>query len=210
MPLFIKICGITRVEDALAAASLDVNAIGLNFFPGSPRYLPLDRAAEIARALPTHVRKVGVFVNAPEEEIKRCAEHCALDFIQFHGDEPPEVCRAWGRRAIRAVRLHTEEDLALLPRLQGIAMIVCDAAVPGAYGGTGQRANWELARRAQACGIPILLAGGLTPENVAEALRTVHPYGVDVAGGVEAAPGIKDVTKMAAFVRAAREAADAP
>lgn len=209
MTLFIKICGITRAADALCAAACGATAIGFNFFSGSPRYIAPQTAADICRALPPGILKVGLFVNATHDEMVRCDELCHFDLIQFHGDESPQECLAWGTRAVRAVRLRSEADLPALDALRGVRMIICDAAVPGVYGGTGQRANWELARRAVASGIPIVLAGGLTPDNVAEAVRAVRPFGVDVAGGVEAAPGIKDPDKIAALIRAAREAADA-
>jgi len=209
MKLFIKICGITRTADALCAAAHGADAIGLNFFSGSPRCVGLETAAEICRALPSHVLKTGLFVNASRDEIRRCDEQCRFDLIQLHGDEGPEECLAWGGRAVRAVRLRSEADLGVVAALRGVGMIVCDAAVPGVYGGTGQRADWELARRVVGFGIPVLLAGGLTPDNVAEAVRAVRPYGVDVAGGVESAPGIKDPGKVAAFICAAREAANA-
>lgn len=209
MSLFIKICGITRAADALCAAACGASAVGFNFFSGSPRYITPHAAADICRALPPGILKVGLFVNATRDDIACCDEVCHFDLIQLHGDEAPEECLAWGARAVRAVRLRSEADLAALDALRGVRMIICDAAVPGAYGGTGQRANWELARRAVASGIPIVLAGGLSPGNVAAAVRAVRPFGVDVAGGVESAPGIKDPDKIAAFIRAAREAADA-
>jgi len=209
MTLFVKICGITRVEDALCAAHCGADAIGLNFYPGSARCVARNAAADICRALPPHVLKAGLFVNAPREEIVRCEQELQLDLIQLHGDESADECAAWGVKALRAVRLRSEADLAQLDALRGLRMIVCDAAVPGAYGGTGQRADWALARAAVQRGFRVLLAGGLTPATVADAVRAVQPFGVDVAGGVETAPGIKDAAKLSAFVRAAREAADA-
>jgi phosphoribosylanthranilate isomerase len=204
MSLFVKICGITRVTDALRAAELGISAIGLNFWPSSKRHVTLETAAEIARALSPGVLKVGVFVNASAEAVHRAEQACGLDLVQFHGDESPAFCAQWGDRAIRAIRLHSPADLDQLAQYRSVRMILVDAAVEGAYGGTGVTANWQLARQACETGAQILLAGGLTPGNVAEAVRAVGPAGVDVAGGVESTPGIKDADKMRAFVAAAR------
>lgn len=201
---FVKICGITRIEDAVNAAACGADAIGLNFWPESSRYVSMETAAAIARALPATVRKVGVFVNATVDEIMRVEVACGLDLLQLHGDESPEFCARWGTRAIRALRLRNEEDIAQIAEYSSIGMILVDAAVKGKYGGTGTVANWPLARKACACGVPVILAGGLTPDNIAEAIREVQPFGVDVAGGVESAPGIKDAGKMRAFIAGAK------
>jgi len=204
--LFIKICGITRADDALAASALGVSAIGLNLWPKSKRHVSLEAAEAIARAVPKGVLKVGVFVNAVEADIRRAEAACGLDLVQFHGDEPPAFCAQWGNRVIRAFRLRSDADLAALNDYRFARMALVDAAVEDAYGGTGSTADWALARKASASGIPILLAGGLTPGNVADALRAAHPAGVDVAGGVESAPGIKDRAKLRVFVAAAMAA----
>jgi len=204
--LFIKICGITRADDALAASALGVSAIGLNLWPKSKRHVSLEAAEAIARAVPKGVLKVGVFVNATEADIRRAESACGLDLVQFHGDESPAFCAPWGNRVIRAFRLRSDADLVALNDYRFARMALVDAAVEGTYGGTGSTADWSLARKASASGIPILLAGGLTPENVADALRAAQPAGIDVAGGVESAPGIKDRAKLRAFVAAATAA----
>ncbi|MCX7847522.1 MAG: phosphoribosylanthranilate isomerase [bacterium] len=209
MRLFIKICGITSLDDALTAAELGADAIGLNFFPNSPRYLSLESATAICRALPPHILTVGLFVNAPPDVVHLYDQACHFSLIQFHGDETPDLCRPWFPRAIRAVRLRSEAEIPQLDQWRNVHMLLCDAAVPGTFGGTGQRADWSLARRLVETGFTVLLAGGLTPTNVADAVRIVRPFGVDVAGGVESAPGKKDPVKLANFIRAAREAAHA-
>lgn len=204
--LFVKICGITSVADALAALACGVDAIGLNFHAGSPRYVALPQAAAIARAIGTRALKVGLFVNASADEINEVDDTIGLDLIQLHGDESPAFCAPWPTRVVKACRVQTAEDVDGLARYAHLRMLLIDAAVAGAYGGTGVRADWRLARAAKRYGVPILLAGGLTPENVADAVRVVMPFGVDVASGVESAPGRKDAAKMRAFVAAARGA----
>jgi len=204
--MFVKICGITRVEDALAAAELGVRAIGLNFYPKSKRYLPLDRAVEICDQLPGQVLKVGLFVNAAPDEVNRADGRLELDLIQFHGDETPQFCAQWGDRVIRAFRPANEKQLEGIRDYHFARMILMDACVAGQYGGTGATCNWELAVKAKAYALPVLLAGGLTPDNVGEAIRAARPFGVDVAGGVETSPGVKSAEKMRRFMRAVRSA----
>ncbi len=201
MSLFVKMCGITRLEDALCAAEHGATAIGFNFYPASARYIPPARAAEIIKELGGRVISVGVFVNTPSEDVMQIERECGLDLLQFHGDEQPLFCEQWGDRVIRALRLSAETDLEQIREYSFARMILVDAAVKGSYGGTGTVANWELARKATGYGIPVLLAGGLTPENAAEAIRAVEPFGVDVAGGVEQAPGIKDPEKIERFMK---------
>jgi phosphoribosylanthranilate isomerase len=199
--VFVKICGVRTLEDALFAAKAGADAIGFNFWPQSKRYLPIEEAGQIAKKLPARLSTVGVFVNASESEIMRAFQHGAVDFLQFHGDETPDFCRRFAGRYWKALRLKDEESLSQLDAYGG-DLLLLDADAPN-YGGSGQRADVDLARRA-AAKRRVLLAGGLTPENVAEAVRAVRPYGVDVAGGVESAPGVKDRTKVAAFITAAK------
>lgn len=206
MHVKIKICGITSPEDGLAAAEAGADLIGLVFFRDSPRHVPLERAETIATALPAHVERAGVFVNAPAACVQAAIERCGLHWLQFHGDEPPEFCAQFGLRAMKAFRLRDAASLELLCAYRTDAWLL-DAWSPGQRGGTGASFNWDLAVEAGRWGRPIFLAGGLTPENVAEAIRRVRPFGVDVSSGVEASPGRKDSARMQAFVRAARAAA---
>ncbi|HZS36759.1 MAG TPA: phosphoribosylanthranilate isomerase, partial [Polyangia bacterium] len=198
MSVFVKICGVRTLEDALACAEAGADAIGFNFWPGSKRFVSIDAAAEIARALaPGGPRRFGVFVDAPEEEVARVLALDVVHLAQLHGDEPPEYCAPFGERFVKAIRLRDAASLEALDRYGGELALV-DADAPG-YGGSGLGADRALARAA-AKRRKVLLAGGLTPDNVAEAVREVEPFGVDVAGGVEQAPGIKDWKKIAAFV----------
>lgn len=214
----IKICGVTCGDDARAVAQAGADAIGLNFFPGSARWIDRATALEIARQIPVGVAKVGVFVNA---EIRDCIEthdQVALDAIQLHGDEPPEYLQELGsRRVIRAFRCG-EEGMA--PVLQYLAdcqrlgclpdMVLMDAFRPGHYGGTGETINWMtlIGHRQNQQLPPLVLAGGLRPETVAHAIEVVQPAAVDTASGVESSPGHKDRARVEAFVSAAREAFD--
>jgi phosphoribosylanthranilate isomerase len=204
--MFVKICGITRLEDAVTATDLGARALGFNFYQPSKRYIEPERAAEIIRELPGHVLTAGVFVNSPAEEVEQISSECDLDLIQLHGDESPEFCREWSERLIRAIRLSSEAELQNIADYSFARMILVDAAVKGAYGGTGTVADWQLAVSAKEFGLPVLLAGGLTPANVGAAITAVNPFGVDVAGGVESAPGIKDPEKIRQFMRAVRSA----
>ena len=203
MSRFVKICGVTLLDDALACAEAGADAIGFNFWPKSKRYLPIDRAAAIAAKLPKNVRTVGVFVDAGAAEIERAFQSGAIATAQLHGDEPPEFCARFAGRAWKALRLRDASTLARMAEYDCELMLL-DADTPH-YGGSGQRADVSLAARAAATR-RLLLAGGLTPDNVAEAIVAVNPYGVDVAGGVESAPGIKDWGKVAAFVARAKQA----
>ncbi len=212
----IKICGITTVVDALAAAQAGADAVGLNFFPASKRFVAPERAREIAEALPPRVAKVGVFVNAHEGDIRQAFASLGLDAVQLHGDEPPEfLAKLADLPLLRAFRLDARgfppvdaylaacAGLGALPR-----RILLDAHVPGRYGGTGATLDWgTLGREApSATRPPVVLAGGLTPANVGTAIRLARPAAVDTAGGVEYAPGKKDHAMLAAFVAAARAA----
>jgi phosphoribosylanthranilate isomerase len=200
----VKICGITSAADALAAMQAGADAIGLMFYEGSPRHVTIEAAAEIARQLPPFAIKVGVFVNAPEELVLRAITECGLNLAQFHGEETPDYCARFPVMTIKAVRVRDAESLKPLADYHTDAFLL-DAYAPDKLGGTGASFNWDLAIEAQKLGKPIFLAGGLTPENVAEAVRRVRPYAVDVSSGVESSPGKKDPQKVAAFVRAAKE-----
>ena len=212
----IKICGITRVEDARAAADAGADAIGLNFYPRSKRHVSREAAGRIVAALPAGVAKVGVFVNASAEEVRETASQLRLDWVQLHGDEPPEfLAELAGLPTIRALRCDAsglewiEQHLARCTHLGCLPEgVLIDALAPGEYGGTGRRAPWELltGERLWLGGRPLILAGGLVPENVETAIRTVHPAAVDTAGGVERVPGVKDHDRLQSFVEAARRA----
>lgn len=199
----VKICGVTRLADALHAARLGADAIGLNFFPRSPRCVSVEVAAEIAAALPASVCAVGVFVDADRDHIALVADRVGLGAIQFHGDEPPALCGGWSCKTIKAIRVDGPQGLAAAARY-GVDYVLADAHVAGQHGGTGRRVPL-----AWLTGVPterLILAGGLTPDTVAEAIRAVHPAAVDVASGVESAPGIKDPEKVERFIANARTA----
>ncbi len=205
MSVKVKICGITSVADGLTAAEAGADMIGLMFYEKSPRHVSLQLAAEIARALPPFVLKVGVFVNPDADLVTRAIAECGLSLLQFHGDEPPEFCTGFGMMSMKAFRVRDAKSLADLPAFQTEAYLL-DAYSPDARGGTGARFNWELAIEAKKFGRPVFLAGGLTPENVGEAVRKVQPFAVDVSSGVESAPGKKDAAKVRAFIANARQA----
>ncbi len=206
MSLRIKICGITNSSDALAAVQAGADALGFMFYEPSPRHISLPTAAEIIRELPPFVAAVGVFVDASEDFITRAIEEGGLDTLQFHGNEPPDFCRQFSLRTIKAFRVRDAGSLQELPRYKTSAWLL-DSFVPDKLGGTGAKFNWELACSAKKLGRPIILAGGLTPENIAEAVRLVRPFAVDVSSGVESQPGKKDHAKTRAFILAARQAA---
>jgi phosphoribosylanthranilate isomerase len=201
----VKICGITRPEDAEHAASLGVWAIGFNFWPGSKRRCDEAVAAGIARALRRKVEPVGVFVNPTLDEVVRIAEGVGLTHVQLHGDEGPAFCTAvaerTGARVIKALRIGALADIRDAERFHTDFHLL-DAAAGSAYGGTGRTWDWALTAQRRSH-VPVILSGGLTPENVAEGIAAVHPWGVDVASGVESEPGIKDHAKVEAFVAAA-------
>ena len=200
-----KICGITRIEDALLAAEAGADAIGLVFYDKSPRAVDVRQARAILAALPPFVTSVGLFVNASRCVIGEVLDAVPLDLLQFHGDETPEQCEGHGRPWFKALRVRPGDDLrAEAARFSGARAILLDAYVPGVPGGTGERFDWKLIPADLPR--PLILAGGLTPDNVAEAISSVRPYGVDVSGGVEASRGIKDAAKVAAFIQRVREA----
>jgi phosphoribosylanthranilate isomerase len=200
-----KICGITRVEDALAAAHAGADAIGLVFYPKSPRAVSVQQAREIVAALPPFVTTVGLFVNASRCEINEILDAVPLDVLQFHGDETPADCEGFHRPWYKALRVGDGEDIAAqVARYANASGILLDTFVAGVPGGTGERFDWSLIP--PALGKPLILAGGLTVENVQQAIAQVRPYAVDVSGGVEASKGIKDVAKVLAFVQRVRSA----
>jgi phosphoribosylanthranilate isomerase len=199
----VKICGVTRVEDALAAARLGADAIGFNFWPRSKRYLDPAAAAAVVRRLPPHVATFGVFVDPTRAELEAALAASGVGAAQLHGDEPPALCAGLGVPVVKALRIRDRHDLAGLAAYEVRAFLL-DSASPG-YGGSGTTFDWSIAA-AVARELPVLLAGGLGPENVAEAVQTVRPLGVDVASGVESAPGVKDLAKVETFIRRAKEA----
>ena len=199
----VKICGITNPKDGRMAARLGADAVGFNFYRRSPRYVTPERARAILAALPPFITPVGVFVNEAPDKVHEICEFVGLDTAQFHGDERPRDLQGYSRlKRIKAVRVATERDVQRLELYQVEAYLL-DASVPGQLGGTGETFNWELAREALRCG-PIILAGGLTPENVEEAIQVAEPYAVDVASGVETEPGVKDRDLMEEFIRRAK------
>jgi phosphoribosylanthranilate isomerase len=206
MNIRVKICGITNLDDALAAVNAGADALGFIFHESSPRYVPVNVAAEIVCALPPFVATVGVFVNAAEGVVRKTVAECGLDTVQFHGDETPDFCRRFSPlKVYKAFRVHNRESLHPLPGYLTDAWLL-DGFVADKPGGTGTRFNWDLALEAKKLGRPIILAGGLKPENVADAVRQVQPYAVDVSSGVESAPGKKDPWKVRDFIAAARAA----
>ncbi len=199
----IKICGIKTVKDALAAMEAGADLIGFNFYPKSPRYIDVGICRDIMSVMRKHghVTYVGVFVNASVEEIYATIETCGLSLAQLHGDETPEMLKALKGKAFKAFRGVTDVETDTRMIANGEPAFLVDAAVKGVYGGSGVTADWSVAAEL-AKKYPLLLAGGLTPENVADAVRQVRPWGVDVASGVESTAGVKDASKMKAFVRA--------
>lgn len=193
----VKICGIKRLEDALTAVDAGADAIGLNFWRPGRRYVAPEIARVIARALPPFVARVGIFADEDPETIQEIAGLCGLDALQLHGSESPEFCRQFDRPVIKGVKMRGPHSVEGLARYR-VAAFLLDAHVPGEMGGTGQRFDWALALQAKEAG-PVILSGGLTPENVAEAIQAARPYAVDVASGVETG-GQKDPAKIRAFI----------
>lgn len=201
----VKICGITRPEDALVAVDQGADAIGLVFYPPSPRAVTLEQADAIVRVVPPFVTVVGLFVDAGYDAVADVLARTRIDLLQFHGSETPEACSGHGRPYMKAVRMRDDVDLNLLrERYSEAAGLLLDSYQKGKPGGTGEAFNWEM--------IPadmrseIVLAGGLVPENIESAIRQVRPYAVDVSGGVEREKGIKDESKIAAFMRGVERA----
>lgn len=204
----IKICGITRPEDACAATSSGADAIGLVFYARSPRAVTIEQAAEIAAAVPPFVSVVALFVDEPAAVIERTLSAVPIDLIQFHGSESPDFCQQFGRPWIKALRVKPGLDIARACSQLGCARgVLLDSWQDGVPGGTGKSFDWELAP----CNLPlpVVLAGGLHDGNVGDAIRALQPAAVDVSGGVESAPGVKDVHRIRKFIAAVR-AADQP
>ena len=196
----VKICGFTQVDNALEAARLGADAIGLVFYPESPRNVSIEQASKIARALPAFVSVVALFVDADADFIETVLSKVPVDCIQFHGDETPEACRLFAKPYIKAIRVRDDTDLdAVQTQYYDAAGILLDAYHPGIPGGSGCSFNWDLIPRQPK--LPIILAGGLSVENVDQAIQQVKPYAVDVSSGVEAGKGIKSAEKMAAFIK---------
>lgn len=205
MSVRIKICGITREEDAIAAASLGADAIGLVFYPQSPRHVSLEQARRIIAVLPPFVTVVGLFVNPDKEQVEQVLQSCAVDMLQFHGDETPAFCRVFSRPYLKAVRMRTTQDVVEAARLYSDARaILVDAFVEGSFGGTGQVCDWL--QLPTDLTLPLVLSGGLHPDNVGRALRLVRPAAVDVSSGVEQSKGIKSAAAMAAFITEVKHA----
>jgi phosphoribosylanthranilate isomerase len=206
----IKLCGIARLRDAEQAAELGAWAVGMIFWPDSPRRCPMDEAAAIAAALRRRTELAGVFVDARLDDIAATADALGLTLVQLHGDEGPaycaEVARRTGAKVIKAARVRDRADVRALHAFAATDFHLLDAYAPDRPGGTGETFAWELARE-HARDRPLILSGGLTPENVADAIAAVRPFAVDVASGVEAAPGLKDHARMAAFAAAVRATA---
>ena len=201
----VKICGLTSVAEAQAAAEAGADMIGLMFYDGSPRHVSQATAEEIARALPPFVLRVGVFINPDEALVTRAIAGCGLNLLQFHGDEESDFCTQFGLMSMKAIRVRDAESLNQLEKFHTDAFLL-DAYSQAGLGGTGEKFNWDLAVEARKFGKPIFLAGGLTPENVGDAVKQVRPFAVDVSSGVESAPGKKDAAKVRAFIAAVRAA----
>jgi len=205
----VKICGITNEKDALCAAGCSAAALGFIFYPHSPRYVKPEDARKIIRVLPDDLVKVGVFVNERTDEIKKVMKYCGLDMIQLHGDETPEYCRDFpASRMIKAIELKDDDDLNRALNYDVAALLV-DSRHAGLFGGTGRKANWDLA-----CRIinkkPLILSGGLNEKNIAEALKVVAPAALDINSGVESEPGKKDHAKLARIFDIIRAVDSAP
>ena len=199
----IKICGLREPEHARIAAQEGADAIGLVFYGPSPRYVQAKEAAAVAAVLPPYVMAVGLFVNAPESEVRDTLAAVRLDLLQFQGDEPPEFCARFGVPWVRAVRMEAGVDLLEYAyRFKGARALLLDAHVPGEPGGTGRMFDW--ANIPRELPLPIILSGGLKPGNVGRAVREVKPWAVDVSSGVEAARGTKDPRKIVEFIRSVR------
>lgn len=197
----IKMCGMTRGQDIQSACRAGVDAIGLVFYPPSPRAVTLDQAAELSLNVSPLVNRVALFVNADEQYVREVIDATGADLLQFHGDESEEFCQKFNKRYIKALRVKDEKTLqSLVKRHESADAILLDTYVKGVPGGTGALFNWNL--------VPpsivgkVILAGGLTPANVGEAVRQVRPFAVDVSGGIEQSPGIKDDVKISAFMNA--------
>ena len=205
MATAVKICGITRTADALAAARCGAHALGFVFYAKSPRNVPPAHAVEIIRSLPPFITAVGLFVNPEAHDVERVLEQVPLNLLQFHGEETPQFCRQFRVPHLKAVRVKAGLDLLQYAQLYSAARgLLLDAFVEAAHGGTGTAFDWSAVPRQLP--LPVVLSGGLSPENVGDAIRRVRPCAVDVSSGVEASPGVKDPRKIAAFMKEVRSA----
>ncbi len=201
----VKICGITRVQDGLFAAEVGADAIGLVFYPKSPRFVTSDQADSILQKLPPFITNVGLFVNPSSEDVLDIIGRVRLDLLQFHGEEPPEFCEQFGLPYLKAVRVKPGIDLVQYAlAYSGAKGLLLDAFVEGTHGGTGQSFDWSLIP--DQLSLPVVLSGGLNADNVIAAIRHVRPWAVDVSSGVEASKGIKDAAQMTAFMKGVRDA----
>lgn len=204
MMVKVKICGITNATDARRAAAAGADALGFVFVRGTPRYIPPKRAKPIIMDLPPLVQAVGVFLDEGPSRVAEIADICGLDYVQLHGHEPPSACeKLRGRKVIKAFRIRTEADLRELDHYRVDAYLL-DTYVPGVPGGSGETFDWELARTGAAVGKPIILAGGLGPENIVAAVTAARPLAVDVSSGVEDEPGKKNKALVDLFIRLAK------
>jgi len=202
----VKVCGITRLPDAQLAVSLGASAIGFIFYPPSPRFIPYENAATIARALGDDIAKVGVFVDEEIETVNWVAEMVGLDFVQLHGEESPMYCRGIERPVINAIRIKAGFDPASLGKYDVHALLL-DAYVEDLQGGTGQTFDWKRFS-SKDFGVPVILAGGLNAENVLNAIESIHPTALDISSGVEQAPGVKDTEKLEQFFQRVQSTAN--
>jgi phosphoribosylanthranilate isomerase len=199
-----KICGITRTEDVQSVAASGADAFGLVFYAKSPRHVTPQQAREVIRAVPPFLSAVGLFVNPAESEVREVLSQVPLDVLQFHGEEEPEFCAQFGRPYLKAIRVRPGVNLVeCAARYAGAQALLLDAYVEGTHGGTGASFDWAMIP--QELPLPVILSGGLDANNVAEAIRQVRPYAVDVSSGVEASKGIKDATKIAAFIKEVKQ-----
>ena len=195
----VKICGMTQLKDALFAVEQGVDAVGFIFYKKSPRAVTMKTVREIITKLPPLVDTVGVFVNESAERLNKIADYCGLDLVQLHGEESPAFCRKIHRRVIKAFRVKDLQSIKQLEKFS-VSGFLLDTFSDDLHGGTGKTFDWNLALPAKKMG-PVILAGGLTPRNILQAVRQVRPYGVDVCSGVEKSPGIKDLEKVRAFLK---------
>lgn len=203
MAVRVKICGITRLPDLQAACAAGADALGFVFYEKSPRHVSPETAAALLAAMPPFVQSVGLFVNAGPAFVESVLKIAPLDLLQFHGDETPAECARYGRPYIKAIRVNPQTDLLeCAADFEGARGLLLDAFVPGVPGGTGERFDWRLIP--PALPLPVILSGGLTPDNVAAAVRTVRPWAVDVSSGVESSKGVKDAHKVAQFISQAK------
>jgi len=200
----VKICGFNQAKDAVAAANLGVDAIGLVFYPPSPRHVSIEQAKEIVAALPAFVTVVALFVDEQESQIREVLSHVSIDCIQFHGDESAAACRVYNKPYMKAIRMKPGLDISEIARQYNDATaLLLDAYHPGIKGGSGSQFDWDLIP--EDCSLPVVLAGGLQLDNVRQAIQSVKPYALDVSSGVEAEKGVKDVVKMTAFIQQINE-----